>query len=628
MTVFDLNKRIAVTLHQIDETLVYHDASVTCNPFASEMEATLRSTIDTDHPWRKNHYILFDALSNYYHSLLHALNRFHLQSVSVYDSPHHRHRMTLTGILRLGAQKAEGEDTSPTVTTATLQRKWSLLPKYFEPDNEVRDTRTILRFPSLSEDDALYLVRGYEHILWVNLASKWRDWVVEYMNVLRDDARNDCHHALVDPTSEKAEWELTELDVQLAWEWTRRELMFIHLSAKLEDILHRRMEECVAKLEEGGKKHLRDWLWSEFWIGQRKRVEREREQAKARMIEEQKAAAGRAEREGRPWKDGVAFDNVGVTWQAGQEFIDRQWKKATQRGVSYSEEEATFKLNKLVKKHEAVAWDSQQMARLAFMEQLKPRFEHWNTKRAKERRAMEDTIERISKADFNDLDEAYYYPEAQAALAMHSRFTSLAGLSEKDRAFAAKYSSATVYDVWDCGIEVVRDFINSSSPRSLIKVRPNLIASIPDNVHLLYVNGRVPSFIRRNRDRWWDEQTSNSSTFYLSPQYIGRQYVYSRNSTIAHIMVFVKTATYLRLRLLHRRGGQAFITIRDIKQAKVLHLIPTDKIPEEPRLQDFELGRFEQGKYELELVVSKGEGGGDYGLRDILVDFLDSDPHS
>jgi hypothetical protein len=58
MTVFDFNKRIAVTLHMEKEGLVYVDAAVTCNRIASEMEATLQSEIGEEHPWRTNDVIL------------------------------------------------------------------------------------------------------------------------------------------------------------------------------------------------------------------------------------------------------------------------------------------------------------------------------------------------------------------------------------------------------------------------------------------------------------------------------------------------------------------------------------------------------------------------------------------
>jgi hypothetical protein len=80
MTAFDSNKRIAVTLLQENEVLVYMDAAVTCNHVSSEMEAALQSAIGEEHPWRINNVILVDALENYYRLIMHALNRTHLHS--------------------------------------------------------------------------------------------------------------------------------------------------------------------------------------------------------------------------------------------------------------------------------------------------------------------------------------------------------------------------------------------------------------------------------------------------------------------------------------------------------------------------------------------------------------------
>jgi len=80
MTVFDLNKRIAVTLRTEKEGLEYVDTAVTYNHTASEMEALLQSAIGTEHLWRTNEVVLFDALANYYKCIMHALNRAHLDS--------------------------------------------------------------------------------------------------------------------------------------------------------------------------------------------------------------------------------------------------------------------------------------------------------------------------------------------------------------------------------------------------------------------------------------------------------------------------------------------------------------------------------------------------------------------
>jgi hypothetical protein len=95
------------------------------------------------------------------------------------------------------------------------------------------------------------------------------------MNNLWSDARNDCHHALADAASDKAKWELTELDSQLALEWTRRELALVVSSITLEGILRQRMEKCVNTIaEDRGDQRLKEWMSSEFVVGQRERLEK------------------------------------------------------------------------------------------------------------------------------------------------------------------------------------------------------------------------------------------------------------------------------------------------------------------------------------------------------------------
>jgi hypothetical protein len=79
MTVFDLNKRIAVTLHEEKERLMCTHALLEYNHIASEMEAMLQSTIGHEHPWRTNDVILFDALAKFYNAIMHALYRTSLK---------------------------------------------------------------------------------------------------------------------------------------------------------------------------------------------------------------------------------------------------------------------------------------------------------------------------------------------------------------------------------------------------------------------------------------------------------------------------------------------------------------------------------------------------------------------
>src|SRR6266446_3866679 len=108
----------------------------------------------------------------------------------------------------------------------------------------------------------------------------------------------------------------------------------------------------------------------------------------------------------------------------------------------------------------------------------------------------------------------------------------------------AKVCSATVYDVQGCNKDVICNVIKKSTTRSVINMDPDLVDSIPENDHLLYISsdgGHQPAFIQRNLDRWWGQQTSNSSTFYFSPQHVSHRFVYSSQATIAHIFISLIT---------------------------------------------------------------------------------------
>jgi hypothetical protein len=171
----------------------------------------------------------------------------------------------------------------------------------------------------------------------------------------------------------------------------------------------------------------------------------------------------------------------------------------------------------------------------------------------------------------------------------------------------------------------IYDAIQKKTTRSVINVPSRLVNSIPENDHLLYLSssgGQEPPFIKRNHDRWWDQQTSNSSTFYFSPQEVAlSSYVSSKSHTIAHIFIFLQTRTPLRLRLLHCRFHRVSLSIQKDNEVR---FISADEISEQPRLQDFELDWFEPGRHELQLVVRESEEGGRYDLRDILVEFFDN----
>ena len=74
------------------------------------------------------------------------------------------------------------------------------------------------------------------------------------------------------------------MDMQLAFEWMRREWSLIVLLSEMEGILHQRKEECIDQIvEERGNGPLKEWMQSEFKVGWLKRLEKKMEQAKERM---------------------------------------------------------------------------------------------------------------------------------------------------------------------------------------------------------------------------------------------------------------------------------------------------------------------------------------------------------
>ena len=433
------------------------------------------------------------------------------------------------------------------------------------------------------------------------------------MRDMRSDARNDCHHALADPASNEAKWELTELDSQLAWEWTRREVSLAVSSITLEGVLHRRMEDCIDKVAKGwGNQRLNEWMWSEFVIGQRKRLKEENWQRKERMEGEMRAASEWAEREGRLWREQGQF-NPQCQWEAGMRFIDEKWAAGIEGGHS-ALENVEFDLKKLAKGN--APWGFNDDSMKTSVEQARKRFKRcrWHPQRQNERCLMDSIIKRLNDAD-SEQDYQYPNPDPQVT----RNFVKLASLQLQSQVCAA-----LVYDVGGCDKQAIHDVIKKSTTRSVIRVDLSLLDSIPENDHLLYIgtsSGIELAFIQRNRERWWNEQMGNSSTFYFSPQALGGRYVLSWRGIIAHIFVFLITPSRLRLHLLHsRRRTNTSVSIQE--NGKEIRRIPTNEIPEELQLKDFELDQFEPGRHELELVVV----GSAYRLRDIIIEFFNDPP--
>lgn len=473
------------------------------------------------------------------------------------------------------------------------------------------------------------------------------------MDDIRPEAWKACHQALADPNSERAKWELTEFDKQLAREWTRRELSLAASSITLEGILHRRMKECIDKVasrdaagntpkstapsssalvnategkavtaEEQGSRRLKEWMQSEFVIGQRKRLEKEREKTGERMEKEMKAASERAESGGRLWRDQGLF-NPQSWWKAELESVDKQWRTGIEGGLMHIEsdrDELHYDLGVLGGSNEGSS---------TFMAQVIRQFEHWHSQRENERREMDATITRIADADGGQLDGAYQYPEPNDS-PLTQRFVKLDDITP--RALANLFS-ATVYDLSDCE-DIVWDDILKSTTHSVVNVDPALVESIPENDHLLYIgsdSGEEPAFVQRNQDRWWGQQTGNSSMFYFSPQFIMLSECAASNATIARIFIFITTPSRLRLGLVHHQFGYAKpdISILIQENNKELSRISTDEIPEELQLKELELDQpFKPGNHELELVVTSENGYYIYGLWDILIEFFNSPSYS
>ena len=118
---------------------------------------------------------------------------------------------------------------------------------------------------------------------------------------------------------------------------------------------------------------------------------------------------------------------------------------------------------------------------------------------------------------------------------------------------------------------------------SLIDVHPELIQHIPENDHLLFCSSgwkevNLP-FIQQNHNWWWEQQKTNSWTFYLSPQFVamGSWHVLSFDRTIAHIMIFLQTPTCLQLHLLYHWDGDGMELLiqEEGKELQVVHTAET-----------------------------------------------------
>ncbi|KDR66038.1 hypothetical protein GALMADRAFT_148204 [Galerina marginata CBS 339.88] len=553
MTVFHLNKQIAITIHWERGGPVYVDSDVTCNRITSEMEAKLQLTIGEQHPWRTNNAVLLNELAKYYESITRALNWIHLDLI------------------------------------AALQCKWNLDLVSNNTESNKRNTDRFLKARSLR--DQLYLDRGYEHHLKAELIENWGEWILKDNRGLRSDALHDCYYAAADTALEKAKFdlEIEQLDAQLTWEWTRREMLLLCSSSKLEVILERPMGECIIKVANGsGNERLKEWMWSEFVSGRRKRLEKERKEMKQRVESEMKAEAERAKLGGRVWEEQES------QWGAALEFIDTRWSAEIEQRQP-APKNAASEINRLVEQHAAwpYSWE-EPIVMLTFVEPLRRRFRHWHNQRENERLEIDATIKRIGDANDSQWNYAYQYPQAKALAA--ARFVIL-----KYEESISKIFSATVYDVKGAIDDTIYDVIKKSTTRSVINKRACI----------------------RSKESGSMVGQANEKLLYilLHPDGVNTKSAHSFGGTIAHIFIFLETRSRVQLRLLHRQSCNKSVSIQE--NSIDLRVISTDEIPdsesEDFQLQNFDLGHFELGRHQLKLVVMGTNG--TYYLRDIFVEF-------
>ncbi|KAH9477064.1 hypothetical protein JR316_0010980 [Psilocybe cubensis] len=588
MTAFDSNKRIAITLLAKDGVINYIDVTVAYSDIANEMEATTDANAEhyKSHAWRSNDPLLFDMLEEYYKSLVHALNQ--------------------TG----------------TNQTATLLWNWTLLPGGVEL---AKGSSNQIMYP-LSERDQLYLDRGYEHSLKSELIDNLGHSIVKNMKQLHMEAWDYFPHHQWKLDSEKITWEGTEWDLQRAWECLKRELAVLKASVKLEEVLRGKMVAFCAQQEQ---EHLREWALTQFTIGRRKRLERERDQARERMNREMNSAEGLAEEYGRPWNQQGIFNPQGA-WSHGMILMEGEWRDALQEDGQKPSGIADLKayLERASDGWPFLFSDSHQ-TRFRFVKEVRQRLKQLNcdSHRNNERLVIDEKIERIRHTVYSsDLQNVYQYPIAYNSTC--GRFADLHGTTSLE---LAKLYASTVYGVQGCNNEIILEVIKNKTARSVTGVPLELVDSIPENEHLLYISGpdgckiEQPAFIQRNRDRWWDLQTGNSFMFFHTPEGPWQASLrdFTISETLAQIFVYITTASSIKIRLLH--CGELLANASEVyvrHNGEKLISIPLDDLTEELVSESFELGRFEPGRYQMELVAKSH---GSYVLQNLFIDFIDEE---
>ena len=318
--------------------------------------------------------------------------------------------------------------------------------------------------------------QSHEHHLKTRLMNIFGKWIVKGVKAMHRDGRNNCHSTLADSTSYEAKQELYAFNVLLVREWTKRELAHLQLSAALENVLHAHVQQNAKELVNTEQRISSSQLqWS--YDLQKQRLEHERAHVKAREEDMMKTVGERLSEQ----------NELASIWQAGQAFVEK-WAAAIESG-SFKEAPSIFF---------EVTTECDDDTH-PFMKQLEHKFTCWNDQRKYQQREMEATLERISKAELKQLEQAY-----KLALT-HSKFAWLPYDSEEST-FVAKLSSAMVYDAsWVPAIDIISTVATKSSCCSLINVSLSLIQDIPENDHLLFCSDEdhqevnLP-FIQRNHD--------------------------------------------------------------------------------------------------------------------------------
>ena len=413
MTVFDLSKRTAFTLHSDpgEAEMVYLDTIVGTDHDTGEMQVTLQKLVDQDHPRWKNHLLLIDLLLKYYNSLLYALNKGSCDSNIVNtNAPDHDPHSFPASMLTYFHVVQTSWPRDP--WTSQLQWKWSLLPQL--AGSESQDS--IIPSPSLSEHNQLYLKLGYEHCLKTELMEKWGRWITINIDEMREAV-------LIDTLANWGVGEQFALEGQLWKERIYRELQLLESSMKLEEILYSHSKDYGQVIVNDHKdKELEEWLSSEFVIGQKKRLKHELAEAEARLNEARKTTEAllASIRRKKWWTvlqhnlpicvNHISSKITGVWKECISQLGEMEyWKKILYEHTEYtvSQGSMTALVNQITLGLDQWLQAVEEIPESMSAQKHLPSIAHWDSTHKDEATEMDNTIEQIRKADHSQLAMAY-----------------------------------------------------------------------------------------------------------------------------------------------------------------------------------------------------------------------------